>query len=83
MKFNLNGDFHGEINYFPSLVHQYKMMWGRILPPPDETGMNVDLQLPFETQWKSAQRLHFPLSVCIITVIISCSVAFLSAVCSA
>lgn len=50
MKFNLNRDFHEEIYYFASLLHQYKMMWGRILPPPDETGMTVDIQHPFETQ---------------------------------
>ncbi len=60
MKFNLNRDFHGEINYFPSLLHQYKMIWEWILPPLNETGMNVDLQHPFKIQQRPAQRHYFP-----------------------
>lgn len=75
MKFNLNRDFHGEINFFPSLFHQYKMIGERILPPLNETGLTVDLQHPFKTQQRSTQRHHFPSNV---SIAVSCSVAFIS-----
>lgn len=78
MKFNLNRDFHGKINYFPSSVHQYKKDVGK-----DFFHLQMKLvwmqifSIPSQQQWESTRvhRFHFSVHF---TVIIFHSVAFIS-----